>query len=122
MIHAAAFATMNHGLLRYIGSGAGVLYEAVLLTAVLALMRAVHYANARSRRHRFDSEALRIVSFGSAGLLVLVVSTVLIGLTHVFWPDFLWITAGLVLHPYLSDVTGVMWTGMKRFFRASVRI
>jgi hypothetical protein len=103
MVHAAAFATMNHGLLHYIGDEEGFVIEVVLGVLICVVTGLVHLANAsRTRSRRFSIHAVEIFASTAAGLAVLIVCTSWFSVSRIFWPDYLWVAVALFFHPYLE--------------------
>jgi CHASE2 domain-containing sensor protein len=115
MVHAAAFATMNVRLLRYIEGPESFLYESVLFLVAWAVMSFTHGRNPAHRpSRRWNPHSIEIVSSAAAAVVVLLVSTTFLWLTRFYWPDFLWIAAGFFLHPYFRHIKDlVVLPGLK---------
>jgi len=101
MIHAAAFATLNHGLLWYPGRWASLVLEVLALGLAVGVMS---FAGSRKAFRGLSDEALEILCFSCAAIAVFVVGTSLVGVTKLFWPDFAWTSVLLFVHPYLTLV------------------
>ena len=105
MVHAAAFATINFRLLRYIDGWESTLYELVLFLAAWAVMTFTHGRNpAHQPSRRWNPHSMELISSAMAAVVVLLVSTTFLWFTRFYWPDFLWIAAGFFLHPYLRHI------------------
>jgi len=115
MIHAAALATLNRGLLRYVDHRESLLYEFGLFALVVAIGLAAPFTIRSSPGERMDENAVEILSSIAAALAVLAVSFLFLRRTRIFWPDFLWIAGAFLLHPYVGRVVGVLWKGTRAF-------
>ena len=116
LIHACSFATLNRGLLWNISTRTSLMCDLWLvlwLTFAMGLVRFLQIF--RRRMWSLDAHAMEIFSFLTAAFCVVTASIGVIGLTHFFWPESLWISAGLFIHPYLIEVTTVMFRGIKGF-------
>jgi serine/threonine protein kinase len=114
IIHAAALATLNRGLLRYIDEKTSRWFEVALFVCVLGTLGALQYAQSTvPRLRRVDADDMEIVSAACATLVVLAMSIGFLGLTHFFWPDFLWIAVAFLLWPYVGRVASVALRGAR---------
>jgi CHASE2 domain-containing sensor protein len=122
LIHACAFATLDRGLLWHIEQRTSFLCDLGLLLFVIAGVGSVRHAQVYVQAlSGLDAHAVEILSFVGAAILVLFVSVVFIGISHFFWPEFLWIALGFFLHPYLAEVCRVLIRGAKGFLFSAAR-
>jgi hypothetical protein len=115
MIHACAFATLSHGLLWNVEGEASYMFDVSLFGFVMAVIGALR--SFQLNAPNLAAHNMEIICFGGAALFVLTASAFFVKLNHLFWPDFLWIAAGLFLHPYLAEVFGIALTGLRGSFR-----
>lgn len=119
LIHASAYATLTNGLLWHVDKMQNVGLNVCVLLAVFALSYLVHRRN--GSQPSVNAHASEILFYGSLAVFVLVVSTFFIGVTRVFWPDFIWIAVALVLHPYAKQLASLIDRGLGGFVSAFVR-
>jgi hypothetical protein len=117
-IHGCAFTTLNRSrVARHIDESTSHFYDTLLLLSVLVLMAIVRFRAS----DRVNGESVEVMLFSGAAFAVVVWSVVIIEITQVFWPDFLWVSAALFMHPYLKQIGGIVARGVKGFAWGAAR-
>lgn len=115
LVHAAALATLNNGVLGDIDEWDTLLYNLLCLLGGFSL---VYLARSSSRFTAVEPRLADMMCYGGVALFILVFSTVFVGTFRVFWPDFMWIAFGFFIHPYVSDMLTMIAQGLGRGFLA----
>ena len=104
LVHAAALASLNEGLFMEVGPTQGLIYKlAVLVLAWLVLLGMQVKEEITGSVNTWDHQYVEILWFGLIAVMTCIFSTWMIRSQKVFWPDFLWISLTLFLHPFLTE-------------------
>jgi hypothetical protein len=123
LIHACSIATLNRALLPEIDNKWSHVFEAIFLVCLLfsiAGLRLLYFYSPRA--HQWDYQYIEILVFGTMAVVIYVVFKVRIRDVGYVWPDFLWVSAALFIHPFLTEPfyrTCVAVPNMLRVFAAT---
>jgi len=104
LIHACSIATLNRGLLLEIHDTLrpALAVEIILLVLVgIFGSRLLHTYSPIWRA--WDYQYIEILAFGSMSILVFLIFKWQISASEIIWPDFLWISGALFIHPFLTE-------------------
>jgi class 3 adenylate cyclase len=112
LIHACSLMTLRNGPLHYIDAGRSIVLDVIVSFIALLLVVFVTFI-IHSRNPGFPgAELLRC---WLAAFPIFILCRWWVGWARIFWPDFLWITAALVIAPYFASPLGRL---VKRGFEA----
>jgi CHASE2 domain-containing sensor protein len=104
LVHATSLATLNNGLFLEVGTWQGVKFKFVVLILAWAVMLGMQIKQQRTgSRESWDHLYVEILMFGPIALMTCLFSTWMIRSQRIFWPDFLWVSLTLLLHPFLTE-------------------
>jgi serine/threonine protein kinase len=104
LIHACSIATLNRGLLWEVRETLRPGLAVGIILLVLAGIVGSRLLHAYSRIWRtWNYQHIEILAFGSMSILVFLILTWQISASEVIWPDFLWISGALFIHPFLTE-------------------
>jgi len=113
LFQAYSFATLAKQPLLEIDEGLSAKLDLSIVGLIGVLIYGVRIVQAFSpRKPQVDYHNLEILLCGTFAILLLVLSRWYIGTHRVFWPDFLWVSAGLFLHPFFSGTFWRFWASI----------
>jgi hypothetical protein len=126
LMHACSVATLNRGMLMEIGSSAGTIIKTLLLLLIFLIMCGIRVFEFRMRprvRRSIRSQYFQYIEVLAYGTLSVVVYLVCmqIRMFGIFWLDFLWVSAALFFHPFLTEPFYRTCKAVPEVFRAFVR-
>jgi hypothetical protein len=113
LVHASALATLNLGLLADIDEWESFLYNLLCLLGAFLL---VYLARSSSRFTGVPPRHAEMICYGGTAAFIMIFATLLVGTFRLFWPDFVWISVGFFIQPYVTDMMTMIAQGLRRGF------
>lgn len=114
LMHACSLATLNFGMLKEMNTVVGRLLEWGTILLVILLIFAIRLIHEYwVRKHKkWDYKSIEILACSTLALATFFIFKWNIRVFLIYWPDFLWVSLGLFLHPFLTEP----------FYRASMSL
>jgi class 3 adenylate cyclase/CHASE2 domain-containing sensor protein len=119
LIHACSLMTLRKGPLRYVDQRGSIILDLILsLTSLLIVAVLPFIIHAKNTEIEPSVQANKKICLAVA-ILIFWVCDLWIGAAKVFWPDFLWISIGLFLNPFLADP---LWRVLESGFHTATSV
>lgn len=104
LIHACSIATLNRGMYREIQGTLSLDFEVGIVVFLILAIVAVRLVHTYYRPlHQWDYQYIEILAFTAMALLIYGAFKWRIRDVERVWPDFLWVSAALFIHPFLTE-------------------
>ncbi len=121
LIHACSVATLNRGLLWEIHETLRPALAAGIILLVLVGIVGSRLLHTYSRILRaWDYQHIEILAFGAMSILVFLIFKWQISASEIIWPNFLWISGALFIHPFLTEPFYRACVGLTKTLHPSV--